>query len=72
MDSNDAIEQGFIPYPYTFPSIRFVVVGPCRCRQHYNAARDDGYQIDNTPVLGYQTICGVDGCDNPAIYRNRK
>jgi hypothetical protein len=25
MTSNDAIEQGFIPYPYTFPAIKFQV-----------------------------------------------
>ena len=25
MNSNDAINQNFIPYPYTFPAIRFVV-----------------------------------------------
>ena len=25
MTSNEAIEQGFIPYPYTFPAIKFEV-----------------------------------------------
>ena len=25
MNSNDAINQNFIPYPYTFPAIKFVV-----------------------------------------------
>lgn len=25
MTSNDAIDQGFIPYPYTFPAIKFEV-----------------------------------------------
>jgi len=25
MTSNDAIEQGFIPYPYAFPAIKFEV-----------------------------------------------
>ena len=25
MNSKDAIEKGFIPYPYTFPAIKFIV-----------------------------------------------
>jgi hypothetical protein len=25
VDSKDAIEEGFVPYPYTFPAIRFTV-----------------------------------------------
>ena len=31
MDSNNAIEQGFIPYPYTFPAIRFTVEQQILC-----------------------------------------
>jgi hypothetical protein len=25
MDSSEAIEQGFIPYPYMFPAVQFIV-----------------------------------------------
>ena len=32
-------------------------------------AREDMEQYDSGPVLGYQTICGVDGCDNVATHR---
>jgi len=39
MSSNDAIDQGFIPYPSTFPSIKFTcseypgeeLIRPCEC-----------------------------------------
>ena len=30
MDSREAIEQNFIPYPYTFPAIQFTVDSPLR------------------------------------------
>ena len=39
MNSNDAIDQGFIPYPSTFPAIKFIcpeypgeeLIRPCEC-----------------------------------------
>lgn len=31
MDSKKAITDGFIPYPYTFPAIRFTVESKCGC-----------------------------------------
>ena len=39
MNSNDAIDQGFVPYPYTFPAITFTcpeypgeeLIRPCEC-----------------------------------------
>ena len=36
MTSNDAIEQGFIPYPYTFPAIKFQV----ECNVNMNNGRE--------------------------------
>jgi hypothetical protein len=44
MTSEQAIEQGFIPYPYTFPAIQFVVVD------------DDDVDLDDDDALDLASV----------------
>lgn len=44
MTSEQAIEQGFVPYPYTFPAIKFVVVD------------DDDVDLDDNDALDLDAV----------------
>jgi hypothetical protein len=39
--SNDAIKQGFNPYPSTFPAIKFTVEGEIKALADYGYRTDD-------------------------------
>ena len=39
--SNDAIKQGFIPYPYTFPAVKFTVEAEIKVLADYGYRTSD-------------------------------
>ena len=41
MTSNDAIKQGFIPYPYTFPAVKFTVEGEIKALAEFGYRTSD-------------------------------
>jgi hypothetical protein len=47
MTSAQAIAEGFVPYPYTFPAIQFVVVD------------DDDTDLDDNDALDLEAVEGA-------------
>ena len=66
MNSNDAIDQGFIPYPSTFPAIKFTcseypgeeLIRSCECDKCMGACDEDN------PTCGECFLCEAKADDD--------